>query len=76
MAVRERAESLTDPDALEKFGNGNWPLRSAYYDYPETNVAKNGNFLEPQEISVRHGICGDPEQVNEESTSCACVCGV
>ncbi|CAM9570586.1 unnamed protein product, partial [Ascophyllum nodosum] len=28
--------------------------------------AENGNYLEPQEISVRHGVCGDPKQRTEE----------
>ncbi|CAN0355835.1 unnamed protein product, partial [Ascophyllum nodosum] len=47
-AVRARAESLTDPDEL------------AFYEKGE--VAANGNYLEPDSIAVRHGICGDPEQ--------------
>ena len=60
MAVRARGEANTPADVLEKYGGGNWPLRAAY-DLGE--LASNGNYLEPQEISVRHGICGDPEQV-------------
>lgn len=27
----------------------------------------NGNFLEPEGISVRHGICGDPVQVKHST---------
>lgn len=26
-------------------------------------VAANGNYLERDELAVRHGVCGDPEQV-------------
>ena len=54
--TRERAEALTDPAILEMYGGGEFPLLY-------TEFAENGNYLEPQEISVRHGVCGDPEQV-------------
>lgn len=30
-------------------------------------MAANGNYLEPQGISVRHGVCGDPKQVEKRS---------
>lgn len=71
MAVRARAEENTPADVLKRYGDGDWPLR-AVYNYGE--LANNGNYLEPQEISVRHGICGDPEQVKPRKTSrCACV---
>lgn len=26
-------------------------------------LADNGNFLEPDDIAVRHGVCGDPGEV-------------
>lgn len=58
--MRERGEANTPADVLEKYGDGDWPLRAAYY---LGEVASNGNYLEDQDISVRHGICGDPEQV-------------
>ncbi|CAN0305553.1 unnamed protein product [Ascophyllum nodosum] len=58
-AVRARAESLTDPDELASYGNGAWPLLTVY---EKGETAANGNYLEPDSIAVRHGICGDPEQ--------------
>ncbi|CAM9851405.1 unnamed protein product, partial [Choristocarpus tenellus] len=61
--VRNRAEKLTDPEWLESYGEGRWPLK---YLYDQGMVASNGNYLEPQEIAVRHGICGDPSQVAPE----------
>ena len=54
--TRARGEALTDPAILEMYGGGEFPLLY-------TEFAQNGNYLEPQEISVRHGVCGDPEQV-------------
>ncbi|CAM9433359.1 unnamed protein product [Choristocarpus tenellus] len=58
-AVRERAERNTNPLWLESYGGGQWPLK---YLYDDGMIAENGNYLEPQEISVRHGVCGDPSQ--------------
>lgn len=58
--MRERGEANTPADVLAKYGDGDWPLRAAYN---LGEVASNGNYLEDPEISVRHGICGDPEQV-------------
>lgn len=43
-------------DVLERYGNGEFPLNFV-------PTASNGNFLEPNEVAVRHGYCGDPEQV-------------
>eukprot|EP00904_Undaria_pinnatifida_P004815 jgi/Undpi1/1463/HiC_scaffold_11.g04854.m2 len=53
--TRERAEELTDPAILDMYGGGEFPLLY-------TELAENGNYLEPEEIAVRHGVCGDPEQ--------------
>ena len=47
------------------YGNGAWPLLVAY---ERGEVATNGNYLESDAISVRHGICGDPEQVRTHAT--------
>ncbi|CAM9538431.1 unnamed protein product, partial [Choristocarpus tenellus] len=58
-AVRERAMKNTNPFWLESYGGGNWPLK---YLYEDGMVADNGNYLEPKEIAVRHGVCGDPSQ--------------
>lgn len=35
-------------------------------EFPLTHgqFADNGNYLESNELAVRHGICGDPEQVD------------
>ncbi|CAN0216028.1 unnamed protein product, partial [Ascophyllum nodosum] len=61
-AVQQRARTLTDPEVLAMYGGGAFPLL-----YSER--AENGNYLEPQGISVRHGVCGDPEQNDEESSN-------
>lgn len=46
-----------DPDVLESHGGGSeFPLAFV-------PLAPNGNYLEPNEVAVRHGVCGDPEQV-------------
>ena len=37
-------------------GVDDWPL---YY----SDLAENGNYLEPEEIAVRKGACGDPRLV-------------
>lgn len=42
------------------YGGGQWPHLSAY---ERGELASNGNYYEPDKIAVRHGICGDPEQV-------------
>ena len=31
-------------------------------------MADNGNYIEPEEIAVRHGVCGDPRQVRNSNT--------
>ena len=49
------------PDATTAYGNGAWPLLTVY---EKGEIAANGNYLEPDSIAVRHGICGDPEQVS------------
>ncbi len=59
-AVAARAAELTPPEVLADYGDGAWPHLTAYN---RGEVASNGNFLETDEIAVRHGICGDPEQV-------------
>eukprot|EP00752_Nemacystus_decipiens_P004741 g4320.t1 len=54
VSVIERAKSLTDPAVLAEYGGGDkFPL---YY----SDLAENGNYLEPEAIAVRHGACGDP----------------
>ncbi|CAM9930596.1 unnamed protein product [Choristocarpus tenellus] len=58
-SVRSRGEKKTDPVWLESYGAGKWPLK---YLYDDGMVADNGNYLEPEAISVRHGVCGDPAQ--------------
>lgn len=42
------------------YGGGDWPH---LFSYQRGELLENGNYLEPEGISVRHGICGDPEQV-------------
>lgn len=60
-AVRARAEAKTDPTELEVYGGGRWP----HYDsYERGELLPNGNYYETDAISVRHGLCGDPGQVN------------
>lgn len=55
--VRQRSKDNTDPGVLADFGGGDeFPL---YHG----DFAMNGNYLETDEIAVRHGVCGDPEQV-------------
>lgn len=58
--VRARAEANTDPVELALYGDGQWPHFSAYQ---RGELASNGNYYETDAIAVRHGICGDPEQV-------------
>lgn len=57
-AVQDRAEAETDPGVLAMYGAGDqFPL---YYGV----LAENGNYLEPEEIAKRHGVCGDPRLVS------------
>lgn len=63
-SVKDRAIAKTDPGVLEDYGNGEWPLKWC----PQ---ADNGNYLEPDEIAKRHGICGDPNMVCFCPASCA-----
>lgn len=59
--IRPRAKELTDPAILAEYGDGDYfPLRFAV---DKGEVADNGNYLERDEIAVRHGVCGDPSQV-------------
>lgn len=56
-AIRRRAENETDAAVLAEHGGGNvFPL---YF----SDLAENGNYLEPEEIAVRKGVCGDPRLV-------------
>lgn len=58
--VKQRALDKTDPAILAQYGGGRFPLLTAL---EMGEVAENGNYLERDELAVRHGICGDPEQV-------------
>lgn len=60
VTVRKRGIDKTDPAVLAEYGNGYYPLR---WVYDKGEMADNGNYIEPQAISVRHGVCGDPRQV-------------
>lgn len=72
-AVRARAENLTPPTELELYGDGQWPHYSSYL---RGELLPNGNYYEIDAIAVRHGICGDPEQVSA-GTGIPCVaCGL
>lgn len=59
-ATRARAIANTPADVLRKYNNGEWPHKASF---DRGELADNGNFIEPDAIAVRHGICGDPEQV-------------
>ncbi|CAM9912712.1 unnamed protein product, partial [Laminaria digitata] len=61
-ATRARAKAKTDPATLTMYGGGEFPL--LYSDF-----ADNGNYLEPQGISARHGVCGDPKQHSAEDSN-------
>ncbi|CAM9920735.1 unnamed protein product, partial [Ectocarpus sp. 13 AM-2016] len=65
-AVRERGEENTEETLLAMYGGGEWPH---LFSYKRNEVHGNGNYYEPEEISVRHGICGDPEQTKAEGTN-------
>ncbi|CAM9648942.1 unnamed protein product, partial [Ectocarpus fasciculatus] len=56
--VQDRARRLTDPAILAEYGDGWYPLR---WVFDKGEMAPNGNYIEPQGISVRHGVCGDPK---------------
>lgn len=43
-----------------EYGGGEWPHLTSYN---RGELLDNGNYHEPEGISRRHGICGDPEQV-------------
>lgn len=60
--IKKRALEKTDPSFLGEYGvaPGEWPLITAW---EKGELAPNGNYLEPEAISVRHGVCGDPGQV-------------
>lgn len=58
--VKPRAIEKTDPTILAEYGDGEWPLTLAY---EKGEFAANGNYMERDELAVRHGVCGDPEQV-------------
>eukprot|EP00903_Cladosiphon_okamuranus_P009934 g9430.t1 len=63
-AVVARAKEYTEPEVLDMYGGGDiYPL--SFGDF-----APNGNYLEPDAIAVRHGICGDPEQGHMEFFLC------
>lgn len=61
-SVNQRAIDKTDPAVLSEYGGGRFPLLIAL---EMGEVAANGNYLERDQLAVRHGICGDPEQVRE-----------
>lgn len=55
--IQDRAAALTDPVALAEYGGGLlWPM---YFN----ELAANGNYVEPEAIAVRKGVCGDPRLV-------------
>lgn len=57
-ALQERFEAIASPETVAKYGGpGVYPL-------PHGPKADNGNYLEPDEVAVRHGICGDPRVVS------------
>eukprot|EP00752_Nemacystus_decipiens_P008718 g7780.t1 len=63
--IKKRAIAETDPAALAEYGGGDqWPL---IISYNNGENAPNGNYLEPQAISARHGVCGDPGQRTPEA---------
>eukprot|EP00752_Nemacystus_decipiens_P011645 g10338.t1 len=64
--VRARGEENTDADELAQYGGGEWPHLTSYL---RGELMDNGNYHEPEGISSRHGICGDPEQTKEEGSN-------
>ncbi|CAM9526626.1 unnamed protein product, partial [Hapterophycus canaliculatus] len=65
-AVRERGEEFTDSAELDMYGGGAWPH---LFSYQRGELLPNGNYFEPEGISLRHGICGDPEQTKSEGSN-------
>ncbi|CAN0370386.1 unnamed protein product, partial [Ectocarpus fasciculatus] len=61
--TKARGIELMDPDVLESHGGGS--------EFPMAFVplASNGNYLEPNEVAVRHGVCGDPEQTKPSGSN-------
>lgn len=56
-AVQARARNATAPEVLAAHGGGGlFPLYIS-------ELAANGNYLEPEEIAVRKGVCRDPRLV-------------
>lgn len=67
--IQERAINETDPAVLAEHGGGGlFPL---YY----SDTAENGNYLEPEEIAVRKGVCGDPRLVRPILPPALVFCG-
>ncbi|CAM9451088.1 unnamed protein product, partial [Pylaiella littoralis] len=64
--VRERGIANTNGGLISQYGDGEWPLFTAYAN---GEVCDNGNFFERDEIADRHGICGDPKQFALEGTN-------
>ncbi|CAM9764793.1 unnamed protein product [Ectocarpus sp. 12 AP-2014] len=61
--TKARGIELMDPDVLESHGGGSeFPLAFV-------PLAPNGNYLEPNEVAVRHGVCGDPEQTKPSGSN-------
>ncbi|CAN0065536.1 unnamed protein product [Ectocarpus sp. 6 AP-2014] len=64
--VKEKGIGYTNGGLLAEYGDGEWPLLAAYN---KGEMCDNGNLYERDEISARHGICGDPKQFALESTN-------
>lgn len=60
-----RGDTLMDPAVLAQYGAGQYPL--SFVDH----APNNGNYLEPNSVAVRHGICGDPRQVGARMDYCS-----
>lgn len=58
--VKARGIAYTNGGLLAEYGDGEWPHLAAFTN---GEVCDNGNFLERNQIAVRHSICGDPKQV-------------
>lgn len=61
--MKARAIANTPAHVLEEYNNGEWPHKASF---DRGELHPNGNFFEPDAIAVRHGICGDPEQVKSK----------
>lgn len=55
--------SHTNGGVLSTYGGGEWPMLTLY---ELGMMADNGNYLEPDEVAVRRGVCGDPNEVRVE----------